>query len=180
MRHAFGVATPVLTQSEGIATGHVQFVARVRAGVIRQSRLTGVIPFEDTVGRYASGKDFRQFSHLKVTFVGDEAAAVSPATRKGGECDHIATLQFETLYAVVEFGLCQRVHEPAGVLQTEVIDSLTAEIFLREDGERFDVAAIGHDDASSVVDLDLAIDVVARPLPIDSHMRELLYASRRF
>ena len=66
--------------------------------------------------------------HFEVFGVGDEAAAVTPSTAADGEGDHVASFELEAAYAVVELGGTQRVHVTAGVLQSEVIDRLAAEV----------------------------------------------------
>ena len=130
MRHALCVVAPILSQSERIATGDIQFVARIGASIVGESRFAGIVPFEHAVRGDAPRKDIGKFGHFEVTGVGDEAPAISFSPGQGGEGDHIATFQFETLYTVIQFGRREGVHVSARVLQSEIIDRLTPEILL--------------------------------------------------
>ena len=126
--HTFRVGSPVLAQTEGIATGHVEFVAWILTGVVGQTCLAVVVPFENTVRRDAAGQHIRQLRYLKVAVGGDEATAVTTAPSQSGKSHHVAALQLETADAVVEFVIAEGVHETATVLQSEVVGGTARKI----------------------------------------------------
>ena len=128
VRHALAVGAAVLSQSERIAGGDVKLAHRVAAGVVGNARLAGVVPFEDAVGGDTAIEHVGQYGHLKVLGVGNEATAVATPLGTGGEGDHIATFEFETVYTVVELLRAEGVHEPTTVFQSEGIHGLALEM----------------------------------------------------
>ena len=90
--------------------------------------LSRVVPLEDAIRRNLAVEFGRQFGHLQVGIVGNEAATVAIAFGTQREGYHIAALQLERANLVVQLLIRQRVHKSAAVLQPEVIHGRTAEI----------------------------------------------------
>ena len=109
----------------------------------------------------------RQCGKLKVSLVGNEATAVAASACADRECHHVAALEFETAYRIVEFGIRQSVHVAVAVLQSEVVDRRTLEVLFRVDSERFEVLAVREDDGASVIHSHLTVHIVLRLLAVD-------------
>ena len=167
MGHTLAVGAAVFTQAERIARRDVKFADGVAAGVVGQSRLAGVIPFEDAVRGDATIEDVGQYGHLQVFGIGNETTAVAPPFRTGGERDHVSALEFETVYLVVEFLRAEGIHETTAVLQTESIDGFSLEMGFGVNGKGMDVTGVGHNDAAPVVNLYLTVHVLRGTFSVD-------------
>ena len=69
----------------------------------------------------------------------------------------MASLQSETAYAVVELLVGECVHKAVGTLKPEVVACLALKVGLAIHGERLQVATVRHNDAATVVHLQLAV-----------------------
>ena len=109
----------------------------------------------------------RKCGELKVCLVGNEATAVAASTCTDRECHHVAALEFETAYRIVEFVIRQSVHVAIAVFQSEVIHRRTLEVLFRVDSERFEVLAVREDDGTGVVHSHLTVHIVLSLLAVD-------------
>ena len=168
--HALAVDATVLTQAERVAALHVQCIASSLTGVVGQACLRGIVPFEQTVAADESVEDERQCGHLTVGIGSNEATAVAATVGKGGEGDHIATLELEGADAVVQLLGSKGVHESAVVPEIEVAARLTGIVLLAVNGKGLDVLVVGQHDGASVVELHLTVGAVDGLRTIDLDM----------
>ena len=170
MGHALCVGPYVMTLIPAIAADDPEGLQRVGIGAAGQSCLSCGVPLEDAVGRDLAVEDLRQGGHLQVGIVGNEAALVAVAAFLRGEGHHVAALQAEGAYAVVQLLVGKGHHVAAGVLQSEVAALLALEVLFTIDGEGLVGGGVGEDDtAVGAVEAHLTVHVVAGHGSIDFH-----------
>ena len=171
MCHALLVGQHAAACAPGVGAGDVQRAAGiVVACCSSQLGLAGIVPLEHAVARDAAVEDGRQRGHLQVLVGGDEASAVAASSLPEREGHHVAALQAEGAYAVVELLVREGVHVSACVLQSEVTARLSFEVLFGVDGEGLEVLGIGQDDRAAVVHLQLAVGVVHGFLAVYQHI----------
>src|SRR5574344_1940996 len=173
MGDTFPVNTGIFSQSERITPRGVQRLVGIASCIICQSLLAGIIPFEDTIRRNSFIQDGWKFGYLKVFDISYETTAIAIASALCGEGNHVTSLQFKTSYLVVQFCCGQSIHEATGILCSEVIDRSTAKILFTVYRQRFDTAAIRHNDGAMIVYLHLTGRIVGCLCAVDGDILQL-------
>ena len=170
VRHALVVGSKVSCHSPSVARRCVKYRECGGVGDGCKSGLVGVHPREQTVGRCPSAHVLRHV-YFKVFGVGYETAAVAPSACAEGKGNHVAPLELERPYIVVEVVRGECLHETARTAFGVVCARISLETVLGVAHEWVEVSAsVGEDDRSVAVHAYLTVGAVHRLLPVDIYV----------